>query len=391
MRESVTSVPGATRKGPASSTPVGWLELGLNALVILIVPLVMRPLGPRLLPIMEPLGFGGIVERLSGRGGWTDIGWDVVSTRGWAEPGFSAYDTLRTLDHFFGMGWLVDEAQNHPPFARPLGLPLAYLDYNAWLPFWIVAMAVAIALSMRVMSVPAWVAYPVAVGLSMTFPGLFALTSNYPVSALALALAWVYRDRWVVAGTSYAILGATRGIGLIMLVYPFVRRQWKTLALAVGIVVGLSAVATAVEPGIWSAYLEAGRHAIEINMRRGDLITPTSILSGRGIPTAFVWVFAAAWVGFGIYRKRELFWLLAWFSFAVTPIAWYHSPIMGVPFGVVMWRSGTAGRILTLLTAAAFVSTTQYSSIGWMTLVVASGISVVLLATDTGATGRADA
>lgn len=383
MRKSIVArFPSGAPDGPTYPR-LTWREWGINALVLALVPLLARFIGPRILPIAEPLGFGGIIERLSGFGGWTDIGWDVVSSRGLAETGFSAYDTLRTLDPLIGMGWLVDEAQNHPPFARPLGLPLAFVDYSWWLPFWIVAMVLAIALSMRVMAVPGWLAYPLAVGLSVTFPGLFALTSNYPVAALALAMAWAYRTNWVVAGLSLAVLGATRGIGLLMLVYPLVHRYWKTLILALSVVVVSTLIAMAFEPDIWITYLEAGRHAIEINMQRGDLVTPTSIATGRGVPTVVVWVLAAAWVAIGIYRGRELFWLLAWFTFAVSPIAWYHSPIMGVPLGVIMWRTGTLGRILVILTVAAFASTTQYMSLGWLTLVITSGIVLVLARPET--------
>lgn len=346
-------------------------------LAIVQFPLLMRVFAPWVLPIADRLGFGGTASRLAGEGGFTDVGWEVVASRGLAEPDYSAYDTLRVLDPLIGMGWPADQANTHPPFALPFGLPLAYIDYGWWLSFWIMVSVSAIAVTMRVMKVPAWVAYPLAIGIAATFAGRDALQSTYPLAALALAMAWRFQRNWLVSGLSLATLGASRGVGLIMLAHPVLKRRWKAAALAVGVIAALTAVAVALEPSVIGEFLNKGRASIELNLARGDLLTPAALAAQRGIPEAGVWGLAAGWVGVGALLRRSPFWLLAWLTIAVTPIAWYHSPVFGLPIVVAMWWSGRLGRVLAMLVGVAFASTNVYMSVDWLVLVSAAGIAVV--------------
>jgi len=348
-------------------------EILFNFGFIVTVPLIFRFLGDRAIALAEPVGFGGLVARLAGRGGWTDIGWEVVSARALVDPNFSAYAPLSVLDPLIGMGWPADQANSHPPFGIPPFILLALLDYEWWLPFWITGSVIALALSMRALNVEAWVAYPVAFAFSITFSGLFALQSTYPLSAVLLALAWRWRHRPLLGGLTLAGYGVGRGYGLILLIYPFLRRRWSLLIVATGTVVFLTATAWLLEPAVFASFLTQGRESIETNLSRGDLITPLSLASQRGIPDLLVYLAAGLAAALMLWRKQHLFWVLTWFSFAITPIAWYHSAVVGIPLLVVLWRTSVVGRMAVILTAGAFAATTTYMSYSWLVLVLTSG------------------
>ena len=240
-----------------------------------------------------------------------------------------------------------------------------------------------IALTMRLLQVPAHIAYPLALLLALTVPGKWGLVSTYPVAALLLALAWRFRSNPSASGISLGLFGATRGIGLLLLAYPFARKQWKTLVWAIGVVFVLLVIAVAFEPGIINSFLTTSRASIEVNMQRADLLTPGSILSRYGFSEVIVYVAALVVAGIALWRKQELFWVLNWLILAVSPIAWFHSIVMGIPLLVVIWRSGKLGQVLVLVVGAAVVSqpvnpfTTLVFSIDWIVFVAAGAIALL--------------
>jgi hypothetical protein len=67
----------------------------------------------------------------------------------------------------------------------------------------------------------------------------------------------------------------------------------------------------------------------------------------------------------------------------VSPIAWFHTIILGIPLMVVLWKSGRLGQVLVLITAAAAISqpvnpfTTLVFSTGWTVFIIASGIGII--------------
>ena len=224
---------------------------------------------------------------------------------------------------------------------------------------------------------------PLALLISLTVPGNWGLVSTYPVAALLIALAWRFRASPSTSGISLGLFGATRGIGLLLLAYPFARKQWKTLVWAVGVVFALLIIAIAFEPGIISSFLTTSRASIEVNMQRADLLTPGSILRRYSLSEVFVYVGALGIAGIALWRKQELFWVLNWLILAVSPIAWFHSIVMGIPLLVVIWRSGKVGRSLVLVVGAAVVSqpvnpfTTLVFSIDWLVFVSAGAIALL--------------
>jgi len=353
--------------------------------VILVVPLLARVLWSSFSDALSQFGFGDLGSMLAGNGGWTDIGWEVASAIGLIRGDYSAYDSLEVLHPLVGMDVVfVDlSSHSHPPMSIPLGIPLGFIDYGWWLSFWVIAAVMMIALSMRALSVSAHVAYPLALVISLSVPGKWGLVSTYPVAALLVAMAWRYRNRAVAAGVALGIFGATRGIGLLFLLYPFARKQWKTVLVAVGVVLGLLIIAVAFEPDIIASFLTTSRESIAVNMDRADLLTPGSIFRRYGFSEYLAWILALVVVIVALRRKQELFWVLNWLILAVSPIAWFHSIVMGIPLLVIIWRSGRLGQLLVLVVAAASVAqpvspfTTLVFSIDWLVFVIAGAIALL--------------
>jgi hypothetical protein len=368
---------------PRVWTRSGIIELLANILVIATVPLIARSLWPIFREGITNFGFAEIVEKLAGAGGWTDVGWEVASTIGLVKPDFSAYDSLEVLHPLVGMQLdFVDLSVNsHPPMAIPLGLPLAYLDYGWWLSFYVIASFCLIALSMRLMQVPAYIAYPLALGIGLTVPGRWGLMSTYPLSAILIALAWKYRRHPAIAGAAYGIYGSSRGFGLLMLLYPLIKRQWKTLIIGAAIPVALLAIAVALEPAVITNFLDTSRASIAASLQRNDLMTVGALLRRSGSQEYVAWLLAAAVAAAALWRKQEPFWVINWFILAVSPIAWLHTFVMAIPLLVVVWRSSKLGVVLVLIAAASIVSPppliSTYFSINWVVVVVVSGIALL--------------
>lgn len=380
--------PSAILPSPQVSEPRVWtrsgiIELLANILVIATVPLIARSLWPIFREGITNFGFAEIVEKLAGAGGWTDVGWEVASTIGLVKPDFSAYDSLEVLHPLVGMQLdFVDLSVNsHPPMAIPLGLPLAYLDYGWWLSFYVIASFCLIALSMRLMQVPAYIAYPLALGIGLTVPGRWGLMSTYPLSAILIALAWKYRRHPAIAGAAYGIYGSSRGFGLLMLLYPLIKRQWKTLIIGAAIPVALLAIAVALEPAVITNFLDTSRASIAASLQRNDLMTVGALLRRSGSQEYVAWLLAAAVAAAALWRKQEPFWVINWFILAVSPIAWLHTFVMAIPLLVVVWRSSKLGVVLVLIAAASIVSPppliSTYFSINWVVVVVVSGIALL--------------
>lgn len=359
-------------------TRAGVLELLANVALIIVVPLVSRLLHPVVNAPLRGFGFGELVDALSGKGGFTDIGWEVAASKGLVDSSYSAYDTITRLGPLIGMDSYGEAGITHPPPALMFGIPLTVVDYDWWLSFWVVTAFCALALSMRLMRVPAWVAYPLALGICLTPPGMFATMSSYPIAALLISVAWVYRTHSVIAGLAYGVLAATRGVGVILLLYPVAKRRWRTVLVAVALVGVLSLAALAIEPQLVGDFLTQGRASIQMALDYPAQYTFDALLARQGLPQWIAWLAAAAVVLAGVGLKRDFFWLTVWFMFAVTPIAWTHTPVQALPLLVVMWQSGQLGRLLTLLVGVVFVSATPVGwNVAWPFLIVLSAVAVL--------------
>jgi len=356
------------------------------AAVVLVLPSIAG-----LVPgaVQHALDAGGgslstLLKALASPNAASDIGAQIASSHALLDPSLSAYAPLHTLFAAVGVDWNVLHSNTHLPFEFAVWLPVALLPSPEWHAYWVAAMPFVLALSMRVLSVPARIAYPVALIFIVTPVGLFALVSTYPVSALALAGAWRYRDNAWISGICYAFLAGTRGIAAIMLAYPIVTRRWKSAIVTVAALAIMLATVVALEPGIVGDFLTLGRDAMAFNTARHDNLSVTTVFAMLGIPVVLAIVMIGAMVAIGLWRKQELFWLLAWASMALTPIAWSYSVAMAVPLAVVIWRLGRLGQLAVLIMALGVAVTTSYYGPSWLVFVVVSGLALVLVNPGTG-------
>jgi hypothetical protein len=238
-----------------------------------------------------------------------------------------------------------------------------------------IAMFCALAITMRIMGVPIWVAYPTALLLGLTSEGQNVLTGTYPVLGVALALAWRYQGRVAISGLSYAILVASRGVGVVLLLYPLARRRWRTVAIALAAVAILGILAVAIEPTVVSDFLDTGRASITLNLGR-PILTPAALLTDVGLSVWLAWLVCPAIALVALVRRRSLFWVIAWLSFAVTPIAWPHTFATVLPLAVVIWRSGGLGVALMIVSAVPLLGRNTDTVIVWPVFIGLSAIAL---------------
>jgi hypothetical protein len=356
-------------------------EALLLAFFIVVGPVLLTLVAPALDGLARSGGWALYADVFGGRLPFTDVGWEVASARGLLDPGRSMYESVDALAPLIGMNAYDVGAHTHPPTSAVMWTPLAIVPYGWWIPFYVCLAVTAVAVSMRVLGVGPSIAYPVAALLALTPAGMFSMTTTYPLMALALALAWRYRDVPMIAGPMYAVLAASRGVAGVLLVYPMLRRQWRTLALAVGLLVLALVVALGLEGDVVSRFVNEGRVTIDSWLGRTFLFTPEALLTRRGIWTGAWYAAALVLVGLGLYLRRESFWLLVWLSLALAPIAWAHSIVATIPLLVVMWFSGRLGQVLTLLAAGLTLAVAPFTIPGpnsaWIVVLLTTGIGVL--------------
>lgn len=368
----------------------GWwrglgVEAAANLAAILIVPPLAVWLWQRYEEAFQNFGVGSFMSMLAGIGSFSDIGWEVASAKALVEPGLSAYDPLTAIHGLIGMTLISEDpsSHSHPPTSLPLGLPLAPFDYSSWLPYWMVIAVLMLAWSMRLLKVPPHIAYPLAVAISLSVPGRWGIVSSYPLAALLISLAWWSRGRWLPAGLAYGLFGAMRGVGVLMLLYPVVKKQWKAVVTALATIAILLGIALAFEGDSVQRWLTVSRASIEANMTRDELLTLGSILARHEISTIWSYVIAVVVAVVALWRGSNLFWVLNWVILAISPIGWHHTTLQAIPLMVMMWRAGRFGQAAVLIIGASAM-TQQVDSlrvsvftVTWIVFVVASGLTLL--------------
>ena len=370
----------------ASLTRHKWELLACIATLVL-VPLLLTWLWANANSYISTLGLESLLERSSGLG-WTDIGWAVASSAGLLQDGLSPYDPLASIGPLIGMptSSLDVGIHTHPPTSLALWLPLTVAPYTSWITFWMVASALMIAWSMRLLGVPVHLAYPIAVAVSLSPPGRWALFSSYCLSALLIALAWRLRlaDRSG-AGIVLGVFAALRGVGVIMLFDLALHKRWRSLILGIITLTVLVALAVLLQPNVIWQWLTVSRDEITFLTARSDLITPASIFQSLGIPILVLWLLISLVALVAIRRGSNSFWVLNWLVLALSPIAWFHASIQAIPLLTMLWKAGRFGHTLVLVVAAsALVSladpiTTAVARPIWPVTVLVIGLGQVLM------------
>lgn len=353
------------------------IEMAIGVAVIVILPVLLGFTGSVTNPLFFVLGFNDLIGQLTGSPLQTDIGWEIAASAALADPDVSGYAPLAQMGPLIGMETVENVPHIHPPPSLTLGLPLAFMPYSAWIGSWVVGMVIALGWTLRVMSVPVWLAYVLAIGLSLTRVGQFTLTTTYPLLALAIAVAWRYRSGTWLPGLSMALITASRGVGGILLLYPLARRQWRIIVVAVVTLIVLSGIAIVLEPAIFQGFLTEGRASIEYTISR-PMTTPSAILDYVGLPGFLAVVAAFVVAGVSLWRGNALFWVLNWLSFAVMPIGWAHAYVMLLPLAVLVWRSGTLGMFLMLVPAISLTAFTLGVVVIWPIGLAMTGLALMI-------------
>lgn len=365
--------------------PVGIEAIAVSAFVAL-GPLFARLLLTVFASPLRGTGVASLVADLEGGNPFTDVGWEVASARGLVDPAHSMYETIDILARLIGMAAYDVGSHTHPPTSIVMWIPLGFVPYWLWLPFYVCVALAACAVSLRLMRVPAWLAYPLAALLALTPTGTFALTTTYPVMALALALAWRYRDRSTVAGPAYAVLAAARGVGGVLLLYPVLRRQWRTLVVAVAVLAGVGLVALALEPSAVAEFFRRGAGAVDALSQQPNVFSPAAILGRHGWPAWPAYVVAVAITAIAVIVRRNAFWGLFWLSLAITPLGWVHSLVGALPFYVVIWRTGRLGVLIVLTNVVLALGVLPMSpaaiNASWLLLVVTGAAAILAFRLD---------
>lgn len=357
---------------------VSWAEVLVDLAIVAAIPFISQFTPGAIRDFIANLGLGDLFVYFTPASSTaSDIGALVASSHALLDSAHSAYERLSILFSLVNVNWDVAHANMHLPFELTIWLPLALLPSPLWHAFWIAAMPFALALSLRLVGVQARFAYPIAIMFAFTIPGHFALPSTYPVMALALAVSWRYGSKPWIAGPCFAFMAGTRGVGAIMLLYPAIKKRWNVVVGALITLAILLAIAWLLEPTVVADFLTLGQASIEFSTSRADNLALPITMSRIGLPSwvAIAAVIAATAVGFRL--KRNQFWLLAWASMAISPIAWSYSLAMGFPLAAVIWKSGRLGQMCVLIMGIGVTATTTYFGASWLVFIVAGGIGVL--------------
>ncbi|HEY7591003.1 MAG TPA: glycosyltransferase family 87 protein [Candidatus Limnocylindrales bacterium] len=191
------------------------------------------------------------------------------------------------------------------------------LPWEAFFAGWFALMLVALV----------WMAGRDALPL-LAFPPL-ALELYHANVHLFMAVAIVLGFRWPATWAFLVLTKVTPGIGLLWFA---IRREWRSLAIALGVTVGLATLSFVVAPALWREYV---------------LTMVDNLFYDRGrpypipVPIAVRLVLAAALVMYGARTDRR--WLVPVASTIALPIIWWHGLSMLIA-AIPLWRADRAAR-----------------------------------------------
>lgn len=129
---------------------------------------------------------------------------------------------------------------------------------------------------------------------------------------ILFALAIVAGFRWPAAWSFVLLTKVTPGVGLLWFA---VRREWRSLAIALGVTAAIAGVSFVVDPGAWFAWLTMLTHQS----------TPDTVQLVAG-PLVLRLAAAAALVAWGARTDRRWTALVA--AFVALPVTWFNAASM---------------------------------------------------------------
>jgi hypothetical protein len=145
---------------------------------------------------------------------------------------------------------------------------------------------------------------------------------------LLLAAAIVVSMRWPAAWAAVLLTKVTPGIGVLWFAF---RREWRSLAIALGTTVGIAAISFVFVPDLWRAWLT-------MLVSNTDATRPNAILQVPVLPRLLA---AAVLIALGALRDRPAIIPVA--AVLALPAIWVNSLSMLVAI-VPLWRGGSVMR-----------------------------------------------
>jgi hypothetical protein len=171
------------------------------------------------------------------------------------------------------------------------------------------------------------------IGLAL-FIGPLAGEINVANVHLLLAAAMVYGLRWPAAWSFVLLTKVTPGIGLLWFV---VRREWRSLGIALGATAAIALVSLVLAPGLWVDWILALYAA---RIPPGETVV-------LGIPLLLRVLASAAIVVWGAQANQR--WTVVVAGFVALPVTWLFatSMLVAIPAAVLSGRFGLVRHALS--------------------------------------------
>jgi hypothetical protein len=195
-----------------------------------------------------------------------------------------------------------ENAYLYSPAFLQLTHPLTLLPWEVFLPLWRLSIVAFIALLAGPLTLPVLLLEPTMVELN---------TGN--IHAL-MALAIVAGFRWPGTWALLLLTKITPGIGLLWFA---VRREWRSLAIALGVTFGIALGSFLIAPGLWVAW-------IQVLLDSGN--TGQTASGPIPLPLGMRLVIAAVVVTWGALRNRR--WTVPVAAYLGLPVLYPHSAVL---------------------------------------------------------------
>jgi Glycosyltransferase family 87 len=320
-----------------------WIAAGVAAglvvAAILLLPPPSRPLDARL------VGLQYAAAAVRGEGPRADLAQDYIGARALLHRE-DAYPFLGPKLKTIGVDWDVKERSTHPPTAFLLAVPISRLSWPQAEQVWAILMILATLAAVWLVTGSRRGAVAGGALALLWPPAAWSVQQLTPIWLLAVALAFRWRARPTRAGLLIGIAAMTKLTPLVLVVPFALKRQWKAVYAATGVVAAAIATLLVWRPAVLAAYVDGGRRASEAQLHRTDdagLVVAAAHAAGpSGIVAVVLLLLAIAGVGV-LWRGREgSWWIWPWLSVALLPIAWIYSLLPLLPGLVVAMRHDAA-------------------------------------------------
>jgi hypothetical protein len=180
--------------------------------------------------------------------------------------------------------WLDPLAYVYSPAFAQVLWPFTLLPFDAFAVLWAGVLVGALA----------WLVGPILAAILVLLPhelpGIYTIWFNVSSGniSLLLAVAVVLMFRWPASGAFLLLTKVTPGVGLV---WFGVRREWRSLAIALGVTVGILAVSALIAPHLWVDWIALLRDSAGTSGVSAAVPIPVTIR----LPIALLVVAVAAW------------------------------------------------------------------------------------------------